>query len=84
MKTDKFTINLKNGESPLKIDLNSGNESPLQIKLENVRGGGEGTKDYEQLLNKPSIEGEVLIGNKTFEDLHMHVLTNIEIENLLN
>lgn len=72
MKTDKFTIDLKNGEAPLKI------------KLENVRGGGEGTKDYEQLLNKPSIEGVVLIGDKTFEDLHMHVLTNIEIENLLN
>jgi hypothetical protein len=72
MKTDKFTIDLKNGEAPLKI------------KLENVRGGGEGTKDYEQLLNKPSIEGEVLIGNKTFEDLHMHVLTNLEIETLLN
>ena len=71
MKTDKFTINLKNGEAPLKI------------KLENVRGGG-GTQNYEQLLNKPSIEGEVLIGSKTFEDLHMHVLTNIEIENLLN
>ena len=52
MKTDKFTIDLKNGEAPLKI------------KLENVRGGGEVTKDYEQLLNKPSIEGEVLIGNK--------------------
>jgi hypothetical protein len=72
MKTDKFTIDLKNGEAPLKI------------KLENVRGGGEGTKDYEKLINKPRIEGEELIGDKSFEDLHMHVLTNLEIETLLN
>jgi hypothetical protein len=72
MKTDKFTIDLKNGEAPLKI------------KLENVRGSGEGTKDYEKLINKPRIEGEELIGDKSFEDLHMHVLTNLEIETLLN
>lgn len=31
--------------------------------------GGSGTNDYEDLINRPKIEGVDLIGNKTFEDL---------------
>ena len=31
--------------------------------------GGSGTDDYEDLINRPKIEGVDLIGNKTFEDL---------------
>lgn len=35
-----------------------------------VMDGGEGgTTDYEELSNKPSIEGNVLIGDKTLEQL---------------
>lgn len=34
-------------------------------------GGGGGTTDYEALDNKPRINGVVLIGNKTSEDLHI-------------
>ena len=32
-------------------------------------GGGGGTSDYTQLTNKPSINGTILIGNKTLADL---------------
>lgn len=39
--------------------------------------------DYENLANLPQIEGITLTGNKTFEDLKLHVLTNSEIEALL-
>lgn len=42
-----------------------------------------GTDDYDSLRNKPMIEGVTLEGNKTFEELHMNRLTNIEIENIL-
>lgn len=31
--------------------------------------GGEGTKDYEKLFNKPQINLVTLIGNKTGEEL---------------
>lgn len=32
-------------------------------------GGGGGTKDYQKLSNKPKINGHVLIGNQTSEQL---------------
>lgn len=39
-------------------------------------------KDYDVLQNKPSINDIVLKGNKTFEDLGDHILTNTEIMEL--
>lgn len=42
-----------------------------------------GTTDYEELDNKPQIEGVTLIGNKTFEELTLIHLTNLEIESML-
>ena len=32
-------------------------------------GGGGGTSDYNELTNKPSINGVILAGNKTAADL---------------
>lgn len=40
-------------------------------------------KDYEKLVNKPSINGVELIRDKSFEDLGDHVLTNFEILELM-
>lgn len=40
--------------------------------------------DYDNLTNKPQIEGVTLQGNKTYEELNMCRLTNTEIENLLS
>ena len=39
--------------------------------------------DYNKIQNKPQIEGNVLQGNKTFEELSLESLTNQEIEDLL-
>lgn len=39
-------------------------------------------KNYENLINKPYINDVELRGNKTFEDLGDHILTNSEILNL--
>ena len=41
------------------------------------------TSDYNQLYNKPSIEGHVLEGDKTFPELGMDTLTVQEIEKIL-
>jgi hypothetical protein len=42
-------------------------------------------KDYNELDNKPSINGTELIGNILSDDLHIGTpLTNTEIENLIN
>lgn len=39
--------------------------------------------DYDELQNKPSIEGVELIGDKSFEELNLQRLTNTELENML-
>ena len=39
-------------------------------------------KNYDDLINKPYINDVELKGNKTFEDLGDHILTNTEILNL--
>lgn len=42
-----------------------------------------GQTDYEKLNNLPQIEGVTLTGNKSYEDLKLHALTNSELEALL-
>ena len=43
-----------------------------------------GTTNYNDLRNKPMIEGVELVGDKTYEELNLSGLTNAEIEELLN
>lgn len=43
----------------------------------------EGTYDYSELINKPSIENVELDGNKTFSDLGLDSIDNSELMNLL-
>ena len=43
-----------------------------------------GTNDYNDLINKPSIEGVELVGDKTLEELGVEALTNAEIDAIIN
>lgn len=43
---------------------------------------GGGIDDYDDLQDKPQIEGVTLGGNKTFDDLGLQPITNSEIEAL--
>lgn len=47
-------------------------------------GGGGHVISYVSLTDKPSIEGVVLQGNKSFEDLTLTSITNSEIEALVD
>lgn len=42
------------------------------------------TDNYEDLYNKPSINEVELIGNKTFDELGDHTLTNKEIKSIFD
>lgn len=70
-------LNLNSGTN---LNLNMSSRSPLNLQL---REGSGGTKDYNDLYNKPQIEGVTLQGNKTYEELNMNRLTNIELEAIL-
>lgn len=42
------------------------------------------TSNYNELSNKPSINDVELKGNKSFDDLGDHTLTNLEIKDIFN
>lgn len=64
----------------LNIVINDENE--LNIKIEN--SSSTGITDYEKLSNKPKINSVELLGDKSFENLGLNAITNIELENLLS
>lgn len=41
------------------------------------------TNDYDDLINKPMIEGNVLENDKTYEELGLNRITNSELEDIL-
>lgn len=59
-------------------------ELEIQEVFESDGGSVGATKDYEQLINKPSINGVTLQGDKSFEDLGVTPLTNMEILEIIN
>lgn len=61
-----------------------GSGSTTIIYQKNQGGGGSsGTNNYNDLINKPRIEGVTLQGNKDYEDLNLERLTNSDIESAL-
>lgn len=53
----------------------------FQTEIKPVIGGG--TDDYNELSNRPKINGVVLEGDKTNEELLIVAISNVEIEELL-
>lgn len=43
-----------------------------------------GSKDYNTLANKPKINGVTLVDDKSFEELGVDTLTNLEILSIFN
>jgi hypothetical protein len=61
------------------LGLDSGDNAALNVGSTTVVS----VNDYNDLRNKPSIEGVELIGDKSFEELNLQRLTNTELENML-
>lgn len=63
------------------------NKKTLEIEVTTSSGSSGGTKNYEKLINKPSINDIELVGNKTSSQLklqdHMDAMTVQEIEKIL-
>lgn len=74
-KKIELTIKAQN-----KINLNIPENKKLSLDISRSGGGGS----YPPLTQKPSVNDVVLLGNKTFEDLGDHILTNIEIKTLFD
>lgn len=61
------------------LGLDSGDNAALNVGSTTVVS----VNDYNDLRNKPRIEGVELIGDKSFEKLNLQRLTNTELENML-
>ena len=61
------------------LGLDSGDNAALNVESTTVVS----VNDYNDLRNKPSIEGVELVGDKSFEELNLQSLTNTELENML-
>lgn len=59
------------------LDVDVLGDNPIDVDIEGSSGS---PGRYPPLLEKPSINGIVLLGNKTFKELGDHTLTNIEIK----
>lgn len=58
----------------LEMNLDLNEKETIEFNLEN--GSTSGTSNYEELKNKPSINGNELVGNKTTEELG--ILNDVE------
>ena len=74
------------------IDIEIDNESSIDTDIQTSDGeidtdielSTNGTNDYNDLVNKPSINGVELVGDKTTEELDILPLTNEEIDEFMN
>ena len=74
------------------IDIELDNESSIDTDIQtsdgeidtNIELSTSGTNDYNDLVNKPSINGVELVGDKTTEELDILPLTNAEIDEFMN
>ena len=73
------------------IDIELDNESSIDTSVSisdteietDIELSTVGTNDYNDLVNKPSINGVELVGDKTTEELDILPLTNDEIDDIL-
>ena len=69
-----------NTDSSIDTDIQT-SDGEIDTDIELSAGG---TNDYNDLVNKPSIEGVELIGDKTLEELGVEALTPQEIDEFMN
>lgn len=69
-----------NTDSSIDTDIQT-SDGEIDTDIELSTGG---TNDYNDLINKPSIEGVELVGDKTLEELGVEALTPQEIDAIIN
>lgn len=82
-KAATFKMTMESLENDFDMQLSTEDESLTNEFNMKLSGGESMVKDYNVLYNKPKIEGVTLIDDKTFDELGMRALTNMEIDELL-
>lgn len=69
-------------EQDIAMDIQMGDDDTMEIKL--IDGVPMGTNNYNDLDNKPSINGVTLVGDKTFEQLGRDDIKNSRIKEIID
>lgn len=79
--TDSIRMGIVDDDAPIRLKV-SGRKTRIPMKAEEVRRVPM-EKDYDNLMNKPAIEGIELQGDKTFSELGLAEITPQEIDNII-
>ena len=78
-----FTASFSADEETINAEYSS-DEEDISADFGTVMRTGGGVRNYERLTHKPSINEIELNGDKSFTDLGLSELTNIEIAEIVN
>lgn len=84
-----YSVQEERIEIPIKIALESTKDFNIGLKNGNNLTAEFGstqivhTDNYEDLYNKPKIEGNTLIGDKTFTELGLNYITEQDIDDII-
>jgi hypothetical protein len=81
-RTITVSPTLKNNKINVKASLTNNRVNVKASLLTPIRYNA--VNDYELLDNKPQIEGVTLVGNKTFPELNLDVISNTELEEIFS
>ena len=77
----KCRVSVKDGKPvPMSLEVQGG--QPIPMKLSVARSVVP-ARDYNDLINKPSIEGHVLISDSTLPQIGVNDITAQEIDNII-
>ena len=79
IQTEELDISLQDDDN---LNVNLEDEASLNVNL--LEGIPVSMDDYNALRNHPSINGEELIGNKTFEQLGRENIRNVRLKSIID
>lgn len=84
MSVDNATIYIYGESGSVNVMGTDSAENPYELSAVSSGGGSSGgTTDYNDLNNRPQIEGRTLTGNKTFNDLGLIDMTELEVTDMI-
>ena len=79
--TDSIRMGIVDDDALIRLKV-SGRETRIPMKTDEVRRVPM-EKDYDNLMNKPAIEGVELQGDKSFNELGLAEITLQDIDNII-
>lgn len=83
-QVDNLDIDAQRVEDGVEVTITRKDGTTKTVKVNDGQGGSGGSSDYEELENKPQINGHELIGNQTSEELGIETYDDTEVWNAIS